>query len=80
MRSSPAPHRLSRSCSASLVVDCVGLGEIRELRIAELVADMRPPTDDDVPMTLDWEPLDTRAKLVAYLKAIKRRCETADGG
>jgi hypothetical protein len=57
-----------------------GMGEIRELRIAELVADMRPPTDDDVPMTLDWEPLDTREKLVAYLEAINRRRETADGG
>jgi hypothetical protein len=56
------------------------MGEIRELRIAELVADMRPPTDDDVPMTLDWEPLDTREKLVAYLEAINRRRETADGG
>ena len=56
------------------------MGEIRELTIAELVADMRPPTDDDVPMTLDWEPLDTREKLVAYLEAINRRRETADGG
>jgi hypothetical protein len=41
---------------------------------------LRPPTDDDVPMTLDWEPLDTREKLVAYLEAINRRRETADGG
>ena len=56
------------------------MGEVRVLTIAELVADMRPPTDDDVPMTLDWEPLDTREKLVEYLEAINRRRETADGG
>jgi hypothetical protein len=56
------------------------MDEVRELSIAELVADMRPPTDDDVPITLDGEPLDTREKLVAYLEAINRRRETADGG
>lgn len=31
---------------------------------------MRPPTDDDVPMTSDWRPLDTNEKLVAYLTKI----------
>jgi hypothetical protein len=36
---------------------------------------MRPPTDDDVPMTLDWEPLDTREKLAAYLDEIKAASE-----
>jgi hypothetical protein len=80
VRSSPAPHGLSRFLLGEPRRRLPGMGEIRELRIAELVADMRPPTDDDVPMTVDWEPLDTREKLVAYLEAINRRRETADGG
>jgi hypothetical protein len=31
-----------------------------------MLADMRPPSDDDVPMTLDWTSLDTTDN-VAYL-------------
>lgn len=42
----------------------------RSVDIESLVADMRPPTDDDVPMTSDWQPLDTREALVAYLNEI----------
>ncbi len=47
--------------------------------MAELAEDLRPPTDNDVPMTLDWEPLDTREKLLGFLEEINRRRETADG-
>ena len=54
--------------------------ETRPSTIAEFVGGTRPPTDDDVPMTLDWEPLDTREKLVAYLDEINRQRANADGG
>ena len=56
------------------------MGEMREWTIEEFVADARPPTDDDVPMTLDWTPLDTREKLIAYLDAINRRRPTTHAG
>jgi hypothetical protein len=36
---------------------------------------MRPPTDDDVPMTSDWQPLDTKDKLLAYLNRINEARE-----
>jgi len=50
------------------------MSETRERTvIEEFVADSRPPSDDDVPMTLDWTPLDTREKLIAYLEEINRR-------
>ncbi len=42
----------------------------RSVNIESLVADMRPPTDDDVPRTSDWQPLDTKEALVAYLNEI----------
>ena len=42
---------------------------------------MRPPTDDDVPMTSAWQPLDTQDKLLVYLNGteesfddLKERC------
>lgn len=47
--------------------------QILELDIATMVADMRPPTDDDVPIALDGTPLDTPAKLIAYLVEINAR-------
>ncbi len=56
------------------------MGELRALTFEDLAADARPPTPDDVPMTLDWEPLDTREKLIAYLEAINQRRAAADGG
>lgn len=46
---------------------------VREWTIEEFVVGTRPPTDDDMPMTLDWTPLDTREKLVAYLNEINAR-------
>lgn len=47
----------------------------RHIDVESVVADMRPPTDDDVPMTLDWEPLDTKEKLLAYLAGINESRE-----
>lgn len=48
---------------------------IPQLDLAEIVEDMRPPTDDDVPTTLDGTPLDTPAKLIAHLDEINARRE-----
>lgn len=49
----------------------------RQVDIDELCRDMRAPTDDDVPMTLDWQPLDTKDTLVAYLTEINEARERA---
>jgi hypothetical protein len=49
----------------------------RQIDIDALRRDMRPPTDDDVPMTSDWQPLDTKDKLVAYLTEINEARERA---
>jgi hypothetical protein len=40
---------------------------VRHVDIDSLVDDLRPTADDDVPMTSDWQPLDTKDKLLAYL-------------
>lgn len=42
----------------------------RHVDLESLCRDMRPPTGDDVPMTLDWEPLDTLDKLLAHLDEV----------
>lgn len=47
--------------------------QLQELDVADLVADMRPPTDDDVPIALDGTRLDTPAKVIAYLDEINAR-------
>lgn len=47
----------------------------QHIDIESFVAGMRPPTDDDVPMTLDWQPLDTQEALVAYLNEINETRE-----
>lgn len=47
--------------------------QIPKLDIAAMVADMRPPTDDDVPIALDGTALDTPAKVIAYLEEINAR-------
>ncbi len=52
--------------------------QIPELDIAAMVADMHPPTDDDVPIALDGTPLDTPAKLIAYLTEINARRDGAE--
>ncbi len=51
--------------------------QIPELDVAAMVADMRPPTDDDVPIALDGTPLDTPAKVIAYLEEIDARRDAA---
>ena len=43
---------------------------IKELDVAAMVLDMRPPCDDEAPIALDGTPLDTPGKLVAYLEQI----------
>lgn len=43
---------------------------LRHIDLDSLVDDMRPPTNDDVPMTSDWQPLDTKDKPLAYLDRI----------
>jgi hypothetical protein len=43
--------------------------------IEEFFAGTRPPTDDEVPMALDCTPLDTPAKLIAYLEQINAERE-----
>ncbi len=49
-----------------------------ELDLDAMLADMRPSTDDDVPMTLDWILLDTPAKVIAHLNEINARRRAAD--
>jgi hypothetical protein len=56
------------------------MSEAREWTIDEFLAGSRPPIDDDFPMTLDWTPLDTREKLIAYLEEINRRRADIDDG
>ena len=43
------------------------------LDVTAMVADMRPPSDDDVPIALDGTRLDTPAKVIAYLEQINAR-------
>jgi hypothetical protein len=38
--------------------------------IDEFFSDLRPPTDDDVPIALDGTRLDTPEKVLAYLREI----------
>jgi hypothetical protein len=52
---------------------------IPELDLAAMVADMRPPTDDDVPVALDGTRLDTPAKVIAYLEQINARRDAECG-
>lgn len=50
--------------------ELIGIGE---LDIDAVVADMGPPTDDDVPIALDGTRLDTPEKVRSYLEAINQR-------
>ena len=54
-----------------------GVEEIPELDVDAMLADMRPATDDDVPMTLDWTPLDTPKKVIEHLNEINARRDPA---
>lgn len=49
----------------------------RRWNVAELIADMRPPTDDDVPIALDGTRLDTVEKLIAHLDRVNAERERA---
>jgi hypothetical protein len=61
------------------LVSWPGLGNaIPELDLAAMIADMRPPSDDDVPVALDGTRLDTPEKLIAYLKEINSRRQASD--
>jgi len=55
----------------------MGDTEARQIDTESLRQRMRPPTEDDVPMTLDWQPLDTKEKLLTYLAAINDARERA---
>ena len=55
-------------------------GTARHIDVASTVRDIRPPTDDDVPMTSDWQPLDSKEKLLAYLAEINEARERARVG
>jgi hypothetical protein len=50
---------------------------IPELDVAAMVAGMRPPSVDDVPIALDGTLLDTPTKLIAYLEAINTTREAS---
>ena len=53
---------------------------LRHIEIDSLVADMRPPNEDDVPITSDWQPLDTKDKLLGYLNRINEAREQDRAG
>lgn len=52
--------------------------KVAELDVAAMVADMRPPTDDDVPIALDGTRLDTPDKVIAYLQQINAERDSLD--
>jgi hypothetical protein len=54
--------------------------EIKELDVEAMVAEMRPPTDDDVPIALDGTRLDSAEKVRSYLEAIDVRRVAAQSG
>jgi hypothetical protein len=51
--------------------------ESEELDVDAMVADMRPPTVDDVPIAADGTLLDTPAKVRAYVDELNRRRVTS---
>lgn len=55
-----------------------GVESIRELDVAAMVADMGPPTSDDVSIALDGRRLDTPGKLIAYLEEINAAREASN--
>jgi len=50
----------------------MGTDVVRRWKVADLVADMRPPTDDDVSFDLDGNPLDSPAKVLEHLERLSR--------
>lgn len=55
----------------------MGDTEARHIDVESRVRDMQPPTDDDIPMTLDRQPLDTKEMLLTYLAEINDARERA---
>lgn len=56
-------------------------GEIvRSWTMEEFFLDARPPTDDDVPIALDGQLLDTPAKVIAYIDEINAKRSSSDHG
>ncbi len=51
---------------------------IPELDVAAMVAEMGPPTVDDVSITLDGTRLDTPSKLIAYLEQVNAAREASN--
>ncbi len=49
-----------------------------ELDVAAMVAEMGPPTADDVPIALDGTRLDTPDKVIAYLEQINAAREQTE--
>jgi hypothetical protein len=47
--------------------------QIHKLDVAPMVADMRPPTDDDVPITLDGRRLDAPEKVFTFVHEINEQ-------
>ena len=52
---------------------------VRRWEVEELTADMRPLTDDDVPIALDGRRLDTAEKVIAYLHEINAQGVAEEG-
>ena len=52
--------------------DRVGEHVVRRWTVEEFFGNTDPPTDDDVPITLDGRRLDTPEKVIAYLEEINR--------
>lgn len=51
---------------------------LRRWSISELTSDMRPPTDDDVPIALDGTRLDTVDKLINHLDQVNAERERTE--
>ena len=54
-----------------------GAESIRELDLAAMVADMHPPTADDVPIAVDGTRFDTPGNPIAYLEEINAAREAS---
>ena len=55
----------------------MGDTDARHIDVESRIRDMQPATDDDVPMTLAWQPLDTKERLLTYLAEINDARERA---
>ena len=60
------------------LLDTPSAEQIHKLDVAAMAADMRPPTDDDVPIILDGRRLDTPEKVIAFLHEINEQRAAKD--